>query len=172
MGRDKSRLRVGARSLLGHARHLASELGLPVRVIRRDLVPRCGPLGGILTALCTTKAGADLFLACDMPFVTPTLLKRLLDRLRRGSRAVFVEVDGVVGFPFVLEAGCLPVVERQMALGKFSLQALAGKLGADRVSPVRSHNREAFNVNTNAEFREARRVALEPARRARRADRH
>src|SRR5262245_53027899 len=51
MGRDKSRLRVGRRTMLTHAKQAAQALGLPVRVIRRDIVPRCGPLGGVLTAL-------------------------------------------------------------------------------------------------------------------------
>ena len=69
MGRDKSRLKLGRRTMLGHIRAEAKTLGLPVRVIRRDLVPRCGPLGGIFTALKTTSADGVLFLACDMPFI-------------------------------------------------------------------------------------------------------
>ncbi|MBI3255114.1 MAG: NTP transferase domain-containing protein, partial [Nitrosarchaeum sp.] len=33
-------------------------------------VPRCGPLGGILTGLRSAKTEAVLFLACDMPLIT------------------------------------------------------------------------------------------------------
>src|SRR5688500_2993407 len=62
MGRAKARLRLGNRTLLGWVRRNAAALGLPVRVIRRDLVRRCGPLGGIYSALKTTKAFAVLFL--------------------------------------------------------------------------------------------------------------
>ena len=78
MGRDKANLRIGGRTLLAHIRSTAKALGLPVRVIRCDLVPRCGPLGGIYTALKTTAADAVLFLACDMPCVTETLLQTVL----------------------------------------------------------------------------------------------
>src|SRR5689334_13117942 len=80
MGLDKSRLKLGRRTLLGHIRAEAKRTGLPVRVIRRDCVPRCGPLGGIFTALKSTRAEWVLFLACDMPFVSGELMKWLLAR--------------------------------------------------------------------------------------------
>src|SRR5262245_26747021 len=73
MGRNKSRLSLGNITMLGHIRKTAEATGLPVRVIRRDCVPKCGPLGGIYTALKTTEADAILFLACDMPLVTTEL---------------------------------------------------------------------------------------------------
>ena len=75
MGRDKARLRLNGRTLLAQVRDAAQTLGCPVRVIRRDLVTRCGPLGGVFTALKTSRAEAVLFLACDMPFVSPELLR-------------------------------------------------------------------------------------------------
>ena len=156
MGREKARLRLGPRTLLGHARDLARQLGLPVRVIRRDLVPRCGPLGGVLTALRTRRTDVDVFLACDMPFVTTALLRKLLSRLRGGCRAAFTDVGGVAGFPFALDSGCLPVVERQIRAKALSLQSFAGKLKAARVSPGTDPAEQTFNVNTPAELRAAR----------------
>src|SRR5438874_13784079 len=102
MGRDKSRLRLGCRTMLERICLEAKTLGLPVRVIRRDLVPRCGPLGGIYTALKTTRADGVLFLACDMPFVRAALLETLLCRADKTRRALFTSVRGVAGFPFAL----------------------------------------------------------------------
>lgn len=55
MGRDKAGVRLGRRTLLGHVRLAAAETGWPVRVIRKDLVERCGPLGGVLTGMLTSK---------------------------------------------------------------------------------------------------------------------
>ena len=80
MGRDKSKLRLGGKSLLSHVKTAAAAAAqnCPVRIIRKDLVPRCGPLGGIYTALRTTRAQCVLFLSCDMPFVPRTLVERLL----------------------------------------------------------------------------------------------
>jgi molybdopterin-guanine dinucleotide biosynthesis protein A len=83
MGRDKSRIRLGRRTILGHVRAIAAQLRLPVRVLRRDAVPRCGPLGGIYTALARSRADALLFLACDMPFISTAFLKQMLKMYHR-----------------------------------------------------------------------------------------
>src|ERR1700691_5640250 len=79
MGRDKARLRLGGKTLLRRVRDVAAQTQWPARGIRRDLVARCGPLGGVYTALQTTSADNVLFLACDMPFVTIELVERLIE---------------------------------------------------------------------------------------------
>src|SRR5258708_14486916 len=89
MGRSKADLRLGSNTLLGHIRNEARTLGLRVRIVRRDLVPRCGPLGGIYTVLKTSVADAELFLACDMPFVSSALMARLIGSWKRNPRAAF-----------------------------------------------------------------------------------
>jgi len=156
MGRDKAALRFGGRTLIGHVRAAARKTGWPVRVIRRDLVERCGPLGGIYTALKSSRAEAELFLACDMPFVSSQLLARLEASLTRGVNGVFVTVDGVAGFPFLLRAAALPSVERQIEAGRFSLQSLATVLKARRLRVSKSMRSELFNINTPEEWQAAR----------------
>lgn len=44
-----------------------------------DLIPECGPMGGIYSAFKFTQAEILLTLACDMPFVTPQTIERLLE---------------------------------------------------------------------------------------------
>lgn len=144
MGRDKARLRLGRKTLLGHVRGNAEALGTRVRVLRRDLVLRCGPLGGIYSALKTTQCAAVLFLACDMPFVTTDVLRSLVAKFD-GRRAVFASSRGVPGFPLMLSAAALPVVERVMASPKRSVRNLAGALEG-RLARVPA--RVAFNINT------------------------
>jgi molybdopterin-guanine dinucleotide biosynthesis protein A len=123
MGRDKARLRLGRRTLLGHVRAAAQATGWPVRIVRHDAVARCGPLGGIYTALATSRAEAELFLPCDMPFISPTLLEELAGRLRPGQHAVFTTADGRPGFPFILRATTLPVVEQQILSRRYSIHS-------------------------------------------------
>jgi molybdenum cofactor guanylyltransferase len=159
MGRDKARLRLGGRSLLARVRSVAAETPWPVRVVRRDLVPRCGPLGGVFTALRTTRTEAVLFLACDMPFVTAAWIGKLASLNRARRRAVFTLGENGPGFPFLLRRTALPQVEEQMAAWRFSLQSLAAKC---RAKMIRAPDgaRRLFNVNTPADWRAARGLLL------------
>jgi molybdopterin-guanine dinucleotide biosynthesis protein A len=164
MGRDKTRLRLGRRTMLGVIRATAAATGLSVRVIRKDCVQRCGPLGGIYTALTRTAAQAVLFLACDMPFVSTELLQTLLTRWRSTARsqpdsstAFFVRANGMVGFPFLLRREALPVVASQISRREFSLQNLAEALKAKFLRPSRHFASQFQNINTPEEWKEAAR---------------
>jgi len=160
LGRDKSRLRLGRRTLLGHIRAEAKKLGLPVRVIRRDTVPRCGPLGGIYTALKTTRAETVMFLACDMPFITATLLRAVRRRFGRRNDALFVYLDRKPGFPFVLRRVALPTVTKQIGQEKLSLHELARVLKAKTTRVPPRWRLQLRNINTPEEWRRARRLWL------------
>ncbi|NQW03785.1 MAG: molybdenum cofactor guanylyltransferase [Acidobacteria bacterium] len=91
-GRDKSRLIVDGRSiivrqvetlqlvtrevfLVGHSPERFADLNLPVFP---DRVQGLGALGGILTALESTRADHVLVIACDMPFLAEGLLRALV----------------------------------------------------------------------------------------------
>ena len=145
MGREKARLKFRGHTLLGHARALVDVVGLSCRIIRRDAVPRCGPLGGVITGLRITRASRVLFLSCDMPFVTQKLVQRLLDDR---SSNVFVETNGRVGFPFCLAASALAIAETQHTKGCYSLQAFAGNLESGRVVLEGDMAEQLFNINT------------------------
>jgi len=172
--------------MLARIRAEARATGLPVRVIRRDAVPRCGPLGGIYTALQTTRAQAVLFLACDMPFVTARLMEWVVERSsgapaigasrsqtgprgrdarggRRDARpttldGLFVRSNGVAGFPLLLTLASLRIVSAQIEAGRFSLQGLAKALEAKLVRLPRRLSPQLRNINTPAELRRARRL--------------
>src|SRR5882672_9292240 len=163
MGRDKARLRFDGRSLLGHVRAAAEATGWPVRIIRRDAVARCGPLGGIYTALKTSRADAELFLPCDMPFITTALLTGLAGHPGAKQHAVFVSADGRAGFPFLLPAAVLPVVEQQIRSRQFSIHSLAEVLRAKFFRVPKWRALELVNINTPADWQEARRLFQVPS---------
>jgi len=157
MGRDKSRLRLGERTLLAHICATAKTIGLPHRIIRRDLVVHCGPIGGIYTALVTCRTDASLFLSCDMPFVSAELLEMLVNKSKHNESGLFIEANGRVGFPFILvRRTALPVVEGQLAKMAFSIQQLAQALRSQTVKLASKKAPELFNVNTPDDLKEAR----------------
>ena len=157
MGRDKARLRLGSLTFLGQIKQTAAQLGLPIRVIRRDLVPACGPLGGVLTALKKSRADAVLFLSCDMPFITAALLRRLLRAAHDRRKAVFVSTLGRVGFPFILPAQTAVLIKKLLKDESYSLQTLAKKLGATTVR-VGNSSTELLNINTPGDLTKERRL--------------
>jgi molybdopterin-guanine dinucleotide biosynthesis protein A len=155
MGHDKTCLLLGARVLLAHVRATARQTQWPVRIVRRDLVTRCGPLGGIYTGLKTSRAKAELFLACDMPFVSTELLVALRDSFRAHRRPIFTTAQGRAGFPCLIPVCDLDRVAQQLRDEVFSLQALARALRAQRYC-LRGHATEQlFNINTPRDWRKA-----------------
>jgi molybdenum cofactor guanylyltransferase len=159
MGRDKARLRLGGKTLLRHVQDVASQTKWSVRIIRRDLVPRCGPLGGVYTALRTTPANSVLFLACDMPFVTVELVEKLLASWPSKTGAIFTrDGDGEdVGFPFILHRNLLDKVEQQLAERRYSLQTLAARCRA-KIFVARCAGPVLCNVNTPSDWKAARKM--------------
>jgi molybdopterin-guanine dinucleotide biosynthesis protein A len=157
MGRDKSRLRLGGKTLLAHIRATARTIRLPHRIIRRDLVPHRGALGGLYTALMTSRAEASLFLSCDMPFVSAELLEMLLRKANHNENALFVEANGRVGFPLLLfRNAALATVEKQLDSRELSLQQLAKALRARSIQLTPGKASELLNLNTPDDLRKAR----------------
>ena len=157
LGSDKLRLRIGRRTTLGHVRALARSLELPARVIRKDIVPRCGPIGGIYTALKRAGKPALLVLSGDMPFVGRDLVEGLVSAARKEDKAVFAHGERGFGFPALLDADIISVVEKQINDGRRSIQALARTLKAQAYEPPASMAGALFNLNTPEDLESARR---------------
>ncbi len=158
MGRSKAKLRLGDRTMLGQVKLTAGRTGWPVRIIRRDLVPSLGPVGGVHAALATTRTDAVVFLACDMPFVEVDLIERIIETWRRGSNAVFTKGKSRVGFPFLLSRESLGVVMSDIRKGRCSLQLLAQTLKGKLLGSPQKWKNQLLNVNTPPEWERAKKL--------------
>ena len=147
-GRDKSRLKLGATTLLQRIRATAAGTGYPVQVIRNDCVPQCGPLGGVITAFGRTRAELVVFLACDMPGVTEDWILEVMRTTRLKGRPVFSKVEDRLGFPFALFRQHLESAHRLRRFGRYSLQDLGFAVGAVSLAIPRARRRELRNINT------------------------
>jgi molybdopterin-guanine dinucleotide biosynthesis protein A len=103
MGRDKALLPVQGSTLLeavaAQVRAAAGSvvvIGPPERYaflglsVQADLIPNCGPLAAVYTALKTTQADWNLLVACDMPGVTAGFLSGLIDAAEAADAAALV----------------------------------------------------------------------------------
>lgn len=155
MGRDKSKLRLGRYTLAGWLRRTCESAGLTTSILRRDLVPRCGPLGGIWTGLRTTRGRAVVFVSCDMPFLTAKLLRKLVRLARQSQGPVFCSDHGLVGFPLLLWKANLPQIEQQLNRSVLSLQSLAKALPAVLLESTEADRAQRLNVNTPEDWEAA-----------------
>jgi molybdopterin-guanine dinucleotide biosynthesis protein A len=145
MGTDKSFVLLNGKPLLQHVIERVSELKLPVTLIANetdkyrgfglpvvsDVIANAGSLGGVYTAVQQGDADRTLCVACDMPFINPTLLNYLL--------ALSSKADAVV--PMVAgTAHALHAVYRQTCLSAMRAQIMRGDLAIHRLfSQVDAH---------------------------------
>lgn len=178
LGRNKALLRIGGQALIERvveaiapltaevivvvaSPEQAAALPLPAWVrVASDRYPGCGSLGGIYTGLATSSEPWILVVACDMPFLNPALLRRLI-AARRGVDAVVPYLEGQ---PEPLHAlyskTCLVPIEGMLRAGQLKIAPLfeavrvryVAEETIDRIDPGR---RSFFNINTPADLKEA-----------------
>jgi len=116
-----------------------------------DLRPGLGPLAGLEALLSSGLDAAYLIAACDQPFVTPELLRRLLRGDAEQLRC-FREAGGTGFHPFpcYLPASWLPRVQEALDQGRLAVRTLFGQdhpnwplVSAAEVAQLRSVNRPA-----------------------------
>lgn len=113
MGGEKAALDLGGRTLLQHAVDALATVvdeivivGAPGRALpevrarvplRRvdDAIAGAGPLAGIAAGLSAAQAPVALIVGCDMPFLSPALLRLLADRVASGAPVVVPVHAGV-----------------------------------------------------------------------------
>src|SRR5438445_2870091 len=95
-GRDKSALLVDGRTILDLQIAQLSSVSDDVMVIRAadDVVPGCGPLGGLPAALTRARGDAVFVVACDMPYVTAEFAAYLLSLAASGIADIVVPQTG------------------------------------------------------------------------------
>lgn len=147
---------------------LGTALDVPTRA---DRVAGQGPLGGILTALHWAaeedRLGA-VCVSCDMPFLSPDLLRRIVALADRGAWDVVApESGGPRGIePLHAWYGprCLPAVEAALARQDRRVVAFHGQVRVHRLplEEVRRYGHPDvlfMNVNTPADRERAEAVA-------------
>jgi molybdopterin-guanine dinucleotide biosynthesis protein A len=102
MGTDKAFLELDGRTLLDRALDLLHALTPEARIVGpaskfaafgpvvEDVYPGRGPLAGIHAALSSSATGVNLMLAVDLPFVTESLLRFIVEQARASGAVVTV----------------------------------------------------------------------------------
>lgn len=120
-----------------------------------DLIPDCGPLGGIYTALQTCRAEWALVVSCDVPAVQQSFFKMLLQERNGGADIIYpLTPDGRMHMTCaVYRKAATPILRRQIEMGDNRLRVLPDLC---RAKAVRIEEpdliRMISNINTGEEF--------------------
>jgi molybdopterin-guanine dinucleotide biosynthesis protein A len=158
--------------LIANDADLARSIALPWRP---DTRPGLAALGGILTGLtwaATRGCRGILSLACDMPFVEPKLLRRILQTaLDGGTDVVAPESSGPRGIEPLCAfygTGCIDAIERALARDDKRMISFHDDVTVARVpmNDVRTFGDPEIlflNINTAADRARAEDIAQERA---------
>ena len=169
------RVRGALSAALSHAvviTHLPELAALPGLPSRPDATDAGGPLAGVDTALrWAAELGLPgaLCVACDMPFLSPTLLREIVrEGIESAAPAFAPESGSRAGFEPLCawySVAALPAVQGALARGDRRISRVVEELGAARLplARVALHGDPAvlfLNVNTPAGQREAEEIAM------------
>jgi molybdopterin-guanine dinucleotide biosynthesis protein A len=138
----------------------------PGVAVARDEVEDAGPLQGLAAGLAALqgKAGAAFLSSCDVPFLAPAFVRRLIDLL--GEHAACVPYAGGYHHPLaaVYRVGVLGAVRDLLAAGRPGPSALVDVVdtrvvGADELADADPALRSLWNLNTPADYEAALREA-------------
>jgi molybdopterin-guanine dinucleotide biosynthesis protein A len=138
MGTNKAFVILDGRTLLARALDVARSVTSDVRIVGdaakfsafapvvEDVVPGCGPLGGIHVALRISPTDLNVILAIDVPFVPPALLQYLISRARDATAAVTVAQSGGRLQPLcaVYRREFADAAERALRAGRYKIDVL------------------------------------------------
>jgi molybdopterin-guanine dinucleotide biosynthesis protein A len=156
-GRDKSTLLVDGRTIRDRQVAELSRVTTDLLIVSRDIVPGCGPLGGLHTALTDARGDAVFVVACDMPFIDAPLVEYLLGLTREAEAVVPRTERGYHPLCAAYTRSCLPAVARRLAQRQLKMTDLFADVRtrvvtSEEIDRFGDRNRLLANVNTQAEY--------------------
>lgn len=130
-----------------------------------DQYPHCGPLGGIYSVLKATNTPLNLVVSCDMPLVSTSLLKHIVDKAMESNALITLPIDDdgqVQMMCAVYHKDILPFMQQQIEAGVFKMKSLVSLVSVEYVRLTREHPlycEYAFmNVNNPTNLEQARKI--------------
>jgi molybdopterin-guanine dinucleotide biosynthesis protein A len=156
-GRDKGALLVDGRTIVDRQLAELSQVTTDILVVTRDIVPGCGPLGGLHTALTDARGDAVFVVACDMPFIEAPLVQYLLDLTCEADAVVPRTERGYHPLCAAYTRACLPAIARRLAQRQLKMADLFADVRtrvvtSEELDRFGDRNRLLANVNTQAEY--------------------
>jgi len=137
-------------------RFAASPSRIEPRVVR-DLVPGCGPLGGLHAALTAARSDAVFLVACDMPYLSSPFIAYLFSLAGDANIVVPESERGYHPLCAIYTRACLAPATARLADGRLTMRDLLDSMrirvvSVDEIRRFGDPDRLLANVNTPAEY--------------------
>lgn len=173
MGRSKSFLPFGGKTMIEHRFHSMKELFAEVVIVAndpdaysqlstdvvKDIIPNRGPLVGILSALLVSEFEHTFVIACDMPLVDNKLMRAMAQERHGTDVLVLSHAEGVEPLCGIYSKRCIEPLEESIFEGTLKamdfLAEINAKLFAFEESAAATESLPPyFNVNTPQDYSE------------------
>ncbi len=170
MGRPKAFLPFGGTTMINHiltnVKDMFAETFLvsnepesfedfDVDVVK-DILPYRGPLGGILSGLLVSQHSHAFVIACDMPLITPKMIRELCQRRFEHDVVVASHDEGIEPLLGVYSKNCIKSLEESLFNGDLALKDFLSGLNSVTYD-LEEETKEGslppyFNVNTPQDY--------------------
>ncbi len=172
-GSSKVQAKFQGKRLIDYALHLAREISDNIIIIsgnhplqadanatvHRDLIPNCGPLGGIYTALYYASTFRVVMLPVDMPLLSAKVYHFLLEIDDTDRPIVALSHTGLESLVSLWPKSALPIVKHSLESQEFEIYKLLKTLNArhiDLQKDMENYKKEWFlNINSRHDLGKA-----------------
>jgi molybdopterin-guanine dinucleotide biosynthesis protein A len=138
--------------LIGHKREGFEELE-----IVEDLIPGCGPMGGIYTALCVARSPSCFVFAADMPNLNAGLIQHMLSLAQDYDVIIPAWSKGIEPLHAIYRKNILPVLSlyirrRWLKIERFLAQVSVKRVDEETITAYGRPEVIFANINTPYDF--------------------
>ncbi len=91
--------------------------------IYEDIIKGIGPIAGILTGIIKMTGKAGFFVACDMPFLNPSLIRYMIS-IKNGFDIVVPRIGGnIEPLHAIYTKNCLPFIKKSISKNKLNIRS-------------------------------------------------
>ncbi len=180
MGRDKALLTVGGVQMLSRITDLFREMFDEVLVVTNkagrhagpgyrevtDVIPDCGPLGGIYTGIVLARNERIFVASCDLPFMSASAVRVVIDE--PVSYDIVVPDEGGRLHPLhaAYSRKCAPHIRKWLDNGWYNVTRFINEAEGLSIRKIQMSEIEAadpglmsfFNMNTREDWAEANKI--------------
>jgi molybdopterin-guanine dinucleotide biosynthesis protein A len=175
--KNKALLKIGGKSIIQRIINALSEVMANILLITNspdefkhleipmfgDIIPGSGSLGGIYTGLKVSETYHNLVVACDMPFIRPSLLTFLMQQSKGYDVVIPVTPDGHHPTCAIYSKNCIKPIEAQIRSCNLKISDFFPNVRLRKVDFNTLHDRYDqimfFNINTKEDYLKAVSIA-------------